>query len=487
MGLSIPEEIPAALQEVRNDSTSTDFAVVGFDSENDNKLVLLGTGENGVEGAKALLKEDDVCYALIRKAQDYEQAGRLKQVSTRFIFLYLRPESIPLKRKRVIGVAEGQVKKMFSPFAHSWEVATLDEVSDEKLTDIIDNIAMTKSHIVQKEASTFFIGGQPVKDVNYKKKSKTPAKVEQSRRLTVPDEIPEAIKAVRNESNSTNFVVVGFDAEDSKALALFGSGENGVEGIKTYIKEDDICYCLLKVDFNYETAGVVSSDGTRFIYVIYRPDSLSIRRKMAIGPLEGEINRVFAPYITNLEVDKLEDVTEQLISNEIDRITMKKNNVKESVGANGIASYKPSVRKMIGGVSKDVQKLNYVDQDAFDAALASVRKDSDETNWAIAFFTGDKKNLQIEIKATGTGGQEELAGSFDDDKVQYALLRTEKVVDGRSNTTRFTLIHFQPPKLPSISLQGAIGVLHGATVSAFGQHHSIVRCANSDDVLSVSP
>ena len=110
-------------------------------------------------------------------------------------------------------------------------------------------------------------------------------------------------------------------------------------------------------------------------------DDLSIKRKMTVGPLEGEIKRVFAPYITNLEVDKVEGITEELIKNEIDRITMRKNNVKASVGANGIASYKPSKRKMIGGVSKDVQQLNYVDQDAFKEALASVRKDSDETNW----------------------------------------------------------------------------------------------------------
>ena len=269
MALSIPEDIPAALKDVRSDTSDTDFAVVSFDTENDNKLILIGSGDTGLEGAKGMLREDDVCYVLLRKSQDYETAGRLKQVSTRFIFLYLRPESIPLKRKRVIGVAEGQVKKMFSPFAHSWEVATLAEITDEKVTDIIENISMTKNHVVQKEASTLFIGGQPVKDVGFRKAKKE--KVEEVRRLTVPEDIPEAIKAVRNEASSTNFVVVGFDTENAKALALFGSGDNGVEGIKTYIKEDDICYCLLKVDFNYETAGVVSSAGTRFIYIIYRP------------------------------------------------------------------------------------------------------------------------------------------------------------------------------------------------------------------------
>lgn len=269
MGLSIPDDIPAALKDVRDDVSDTNFAVVGFDSENDSKLMLLGTGSDGLEGAKALLKADDVCYALLRHTQDYETAGRLKQVSTRFIFLYLRPESIPLKRKRVIGVAEGQVKKMFSPFAHSWEVATLEEITQEKVSDIIDNIAMTKSHVVKKEASSLFIGGQPVKDVSFRKAKKET--VETVKRLTVPDEIPAAIKDVRTEGSDTNFVVVGFDAENDKALALFGSGANGVEGIKTYVKEDDICYCLLKVDFNYETAGVVSSEGTRFIYIIYRP------------------------------------------------------------------------------------------------------------------------------------------------------------------------------------------------------------------------
>lgn len=112
-------------------------------------------------------------------------------------------------------------------------------------------------------------------------------------------------------------------------------------------------------------------------------DNLSIRRKMTVGPLEGEINRVFAPYITNLDVDKVEAITEELISNEIDRITMRKNNVKESVGSTGIASYKNAERKMIGGVSKKVQQLNYVDEDAFKEALAAVRKDSDETNWGM--------------------------------------------------------------------------------------------------------
>lgn len=55
------------------------------------------------------------------------------------------------------------------------------------------------------------------------------------------------------------------------------------------------------------------------------------------------------------------------------------------------------------------------------------------------------------VKATGTGGAEELAAAFDGNKIQYALLRTSKIVDNRSNTTVFTLIHFQPPKTESIA------------------------------------
>lgn len=60
----------------------------------------------------------------------------------KFVWVYWRPENIPVMRKMKIGVHEGQMKRLFAPYHAELYATTVEEIGSGHLGEILDCVTM---------------------------------------------------------------------------------------------------------------------------------------------------------------------------------------------------------------------------------------------------------------------------------------------------------------------------------------------------------
>lgn len=90
----------------------------------------------------------DVCYGLVRCSHTLEQAGYVQTDFIKFVWVYWRPDNIPVMRKMKIGVTEGEMKSLFAPYHAELQACALHELGEQPLADVLDSVTM-RSVVVQ--------------------------------------------------------------------------------------------------------------------------------------------------------------------------------------------------------------------------------------------------------------------------------------------------------------------------------------------------
>mmetsp|Transcript_9265 Transcript_9265/g.11108 ORF Transcript_9265/g.11108 Transcript_9265/m.11108 type:complete len:491 (+) Transcript_9265:132-1604(+) len=487
MVLEIPDEIKQAIADVRDDKSDTNFVVASYDESVDNALCLLGSGPGGVEALKGAVKESEVCYCLLREDYNYESVGAIKSNGTAFIFVYYRPETIPIKRKMMIGSNEGQVKKVFSSYMKSLEIASLNEISQEKVDDIIGTVTQLKSKVTTKQAkSGFLIGGQHVdartadgdKGAAYSKpdsranfgfnKSKGAAVS-----FTDEEKVKEEVGNVRSDTDPCRWCL--FTYINKKEIEFSASGNGDVSELLAACEDDKISYGLFRFEEVYD-----GQPHVKFGFVHWVPENgLSPVLKATISTHKGTVTPFFRPFHHQFYVENRSELTEEKAIDAISSLTGTKSKVTDRKADKKESVY---VRKMIGGTTKETQLLQYVDEEELRVAIAGVRNNDVEDDWVLGGFIGDKKNVQFGLKGKGTGGAEGFVAALDESHIQYGLIRTIEKVDGY-DTVKFTMIQYQPESIP-LTLKGAVGVYHGAVTAMFSPHHANETTSDKNSILN---
>ena len=60
----------------------------------------------------------------------------------KFVWVYWRPDNIPVMRKMKIGVNEGEMKSLFSPYHAELQACTMKELGEQPLADVLDSVTM---------------------------------------------------------------------------------------------------------------------------------------------------------------------------------------------------------------------------------------------------------------------------------------------------------------------------------------------------------
>lgn len=84
----------------------------------------------------------DVCYGLVRCAHTLEQAGYVQTDFIKFVWVYWRPDNIPVMRKMRIGVHEGEMKSLFAPYHAELQACAMPELGEQPLADVLDSVTM---------------------------------------------------------------------------------------------------------------------------------------------------------------------------------------------------------------------------------------------------------------------------------------------------------------------------------------------------------
>lgn len=99
---------------------------------NSPNLVKLGSGTGGASELEAILRDDIVVYALIRKIEIIDQTEAVK-------FCYVRwlGENIPRMQRAKLGASSAAIQQLFSPYHVSLDSPDRNEVTDANIMKLI--------------------------------------------------------------------------------------------------------------------------------------------------------------------------------------------------------------------------------------------------------------------------------------------------------------------------------------------------------------
>jgi len=121
--------IRAAIADVRNDATDTDWVLITYDGPNSNNIVLLGKGSGGTAELLTHLKDDVVAYGLVRQVERFDDSNRVM-----FAYINWVGEEIHRMLKARLGTHSGAVKSLLAPYHADIDATNRTEISSEIIT-----------------------------------------------------------------------------------------------------------------------------------------------------------------------------------------------------------------------------------------------------------------------------------------------------------------------------------------------------------------
>ncbi|CAM9132815.1 unnamed protein product [Hapterophycus canaliculatus] len=255
-----------AIANVRSDSAREDWVLCGFKGGDD--IQLIGTGVGGIEALKLNIVQWDVCYGLVRCTHTLEQAGYVQTDFIKFVWVYWRPDNIPVIRKMKIGVNEGEMKSLFAPYHAELQACTMQELGEQPLADVLDNVTMradrTRTKKLQRSPSSptllargrnaWKLARSSLPAIHFahlaiadeQKKVATSTKVE----FDKPEAFAKAIKAVRSDISFADWCLVGY--KNDNQLRMVGTGKGGLEALLDAAEPYGANYGLLRVSEKFD-------------------------------------------------------------------------------------------------------------------------------------------------------------------------------------------------------------------------------------------
>jgi len=290
--------------------------------------------------------------------------------------------------------------------------------------------------------------------------------------------------------NHVKWALFTYSSSQNNTIILVGSGQGGLEELKTHLTPDNICYGLVRVEERIDESNTV-----KFVFVIWCGEKVPFMKKAKMTTHKGSIVSLMGQYHIDIHASSLEELTDESISRKVKDAAGTsihvKDGPKEGSPATATASSTatstraaPTSTKPVakGGAKPSVPQgggtLNFVDADQIKAAIAAVRSDSDETDWVLFGYEGNSNN--IKLVGRGNCGLDELIPHLKDDEIIYGLYRTTDTVDN-TVAVKFVLILWVGEKVKTVR-KARITTHKGEVTSFVGQYHVDINCSNLNEI-----
>jgi len=309
-------EIRDAIADVRNDKTSTNWVLVSYQGENSNDVGLLGKGDGGVNELISFLNDKIVAHGLVRVTEQFDNSTTVK-----FVYINWVGEGIHRMLRARLGTHSGSIKEIIAPYHVNVDATTLSEISEEIITRTVSKASGTAVHVLEKSSSSSPAvssshragGGSPagaIKPVSGVPKTADNVKFGDESR------IKQAIQDVRSDATATNWVVLTYDAPNSSTIVLAGSGNGGSEELIRLLKDDNVCYGLVRQQEKYDDSARVM-----FAYITWVGENIPRMQKARLGTHTGAVKGLLAPYHADIDATNHSEISPDLITSRI-RLTM---------------------------------------------------------------------------------------------------------------------------------------------------------------------
>lgn len=451
------------------------FVVLSYSDK--TTLTVVSEGAGSIDAAAAHFKPSDASYVLIRKNHKVEMVQTVK-----FAFVAWVPESAPPMRKSMLTIHKSQIKDLFLPFhvfLDCTDAADLKK-AESQIMDKIGFSSGTKLHVTNKEeykAPTNLAAQGGVKHAQNKSSNLVSDSVQKNRELGFADKeaFDAAYAAVKSDTDPTDWMLLGYvrngDDFDIKTLTLLGSGSGGIPELASRLDDEQVYYAYFRLTEQYD-----KSVTTKFCYLKLMTNKVRPLQRSKMTTHAGFMKEILSPVHVDFDLSAPGDFSESVVREKIGGYTGTKSHVtdkEESVKARYVAerSWDRAHRTSVAGSTntaenKEASKLKFVDKQAFDAAIAEVRKDSSDTHWVIAVYAS---KFTLDLLGKGSGGFDEFMGALDEEKACFGLYRTTDVYDGHT-TVKFVFVKYQPQNIAPMK-RGEISTMSVAIDPCFQPYH----------------
>lgn len=309
-----------------------------------------------------------------------------------------------------------------------------------------------------------------------------------SNKVKLEEGVKDSIKGFqKGEVGPNSWIVFGYKGK--RRIIVVGSGEGGVSELKKHFVETECRYGLIRKEWKVELANTV-----KFAFLSYTPESTKPMRKAMLSIHRGQVKDILSPTHVTLEATQMSEVNEKEIHDKFGfssgtkvHVTTKsasspklnRGSINRGVVGNVLSESKSpqtfsrstptrSKPKPTASPSQKSKALKFADGDAVTDAIASVKQDSDETNWMLATYDGDKVK-KLKLLASGTGGVSEMISNLDTEKIFYGYFRVTEKYD-KSITVKFGYLKVMSQNVNPIK-RAKVSTHRGFIISIFSPSH----------------
>lgn len=308
--MGIPEELSAAIADVRADSSPTNWCLCRLEGA---ALQMVGSGSGGVPQLAAALSADYAYYGLVRTSEAIDSKIAGQKEAVKFAFITFLGENLSVLKKGKITTLKGTITQTFEPFhIELMNTTSPSEVTLEAILELLSSLFGKASDRV--DHSSIRIGQKTIKVVGDNKAASngtgytTPrppgaaggigggGETPRAAAEALPADVAAAMGRVRSDTDAASWCCVGYDdAAKLPTLRVVAVGEGGVEAVQPHLSKGELLYVLLRL-----TQQVDKSLTTKFCLVSWVGDEVPPMRKARLSTLRGSATSALGPFHAEL-------------------------------------------------------------------------------------------------------------------------------------------------------------------------------------------
>lgn len=289
------------------------------------------------------------------------------------------------------------------------------------------------------------------------------------------------LKSLRDTTSQTDWLLAGHVDNNPDSVRLAGSGSGGYEEMSASFDETAVMYGLLRVQQKIDL-----STTTKFVYIYYIGEKVPALQRGKIGTSHSAVKTALSPFHVDFEITNASELSTESIANKVAETSGVVNKTKEVSHSvtDSHSSHKKSAFGFQGNAPESRSSAGLtIDQTILDA-IADVRNDKTETNWALASYHGNDVKKPLELVATGNGGVDELSSHLNPEMIGYGLIRVVDIIEG-IKTVKFVFIIHIGSSIP-ITKKAVVATHKGGVVDGFGSIHLTVEISGSHEISDES-
>jgi len=276
----------------------------------------------------------------------------------------------------------------------------------------------------------------------------------------------QAIAAVRKDGEPTDWMYisyVGTSGAASQQLKFGGSGNGGIDELKTHFQDNQIYFALASM-----TDKIDDSVTVKFIWINFLGTKVGTMMKARLSVALGGVKDFMGQSHLTHTCNTVEEISAAIVREKVMATSGSGSNVIDNkTGQAGLKNQNTSVGNVAARQTKKTEDGPLFDDSCL-SALADVRNDNTPTTWCALTYS-DSNSQQLNVLATGTGDVTELVQYLDDDKVVYFLVRKLEQIDNTA-AIKFCYIRWLGENLPRMQ-KAKLGATSSAIQQVFLPYH----------------